>query len=410
MNGFRNYLFSKGIANDKSINFYQMWVSKYLDFKRLRDENDQEIDDIDKFINMLSENYADWQLNQANEAVRAYFLYKAREKAPHDSENSSTDAHWKQVAEDMIRMLRLKQRSHRTEKTYLSWLRHFYRFSKGRSPYLLNGSTVKAFLTYLAVERRVAASTQNQALNALVFLFRHVMMKEIGDVSSALRAKRGKRLPVVMTTDEVQQVFIHMEGRNKLLAQLLYGCGLRLQEGISLRIKDIDFERRCVRVFGKGDKERETLLPESLVEPLKKQIASIRPLYRLDRENDTPGVALPYALERKYPNAGKEWRWQWLLPSGKLSTDPRTRIIRRHHIHPGNLRKHLKRAVLRAGITKRVSAHTMRHSFATHLLEAGYDIRTIQDLLGHASVKTTMIYTHVASTNRMGVKSPLDLM
>jgi integron integrase len=410
MNGFRNYLLSKGIASEKSVNFYRMWVFKFLNYQKFSGKPSPELDTIDQFISTLSKNYADWQLNQANEAIRAYFIFTARETTPHEPNTGSTDAHWKQVAQEMTRMLRLKQRSLRTERTYMSWLRQFYRFSKGRSPYLLNGSTVKAFLTYLAVERRIAASTQNQALNAIVFLFRHVLMKEIGDLSSTLRAKRGKRLPVVMTTDEVQQVFIHMEGRNKLLAQLLYGCGLRLQEGISLRIKDIDFERRCVRVFGKGDKERETLLPESLIEPLKDQIMSVRPLFRLDRENATPGVALPHAIERKYPNAGKEWAWQWLLPSGKLSTDPRTRIIRRHHIHPGNLRKHLKRAVLHAGITKRVSAHTLRHSFATHLLEAGYDIRTIQDLLGHASLKTTMIYTHVAATNRMGVKSPLDLL
>jgi integron integrase len=361
MNRFRNYLFRKGIANDKSVKFYQMWVSQYLDFHKSSGKNDHQIDDIDQFISTLGEKYADWQLNQANEAVRAYFLFQARESTPQDPGQGSTDAHWKQVAEEMVRMLRLKQRSLTTEKTYMSWLRHFYRFTKGRSPYLLNSSTIKAFLTYLAAERRVSASTQNQALNAIVFLFRHVLMKEVGDLSSTLRAKRGKRLPVVMTSDEVQKVFTHMEGRNKLVAQILYGCGLRLQEGVSLRIKDIDFERRSVRVFGKGDKERETLLPDSLIEPLKEQISSIRPLYRLDRENDTPGVALPYALERKYPNAGKEWAWQWLLPSGKLSTDPRTRIIRRHHMHPSNLRKHLKRAVLRAGITKRVSAHTLRH-------------------------------------------------
>ncbi len=408
MNRFRNYLFSKGIATDKNINFYQMWVTKYLDFQKSRSLKNAGNDNIKQFINGLGKKYSDWQIDQANQAVQAYYLYQTQTIPPQNPANGSTDTHWKQVADEMIRMLRLKQHSLRTEKTYLSWLRQFYRFFKGRSPYLLDGNSVKAFLTYLAVERHVAAATQNQALNAVVFLFRHVLMKDIGDVSSALRAKRRKRLPVVLTQREIQRLLIHMEGINKLLAQLLYGCGLRLQEGVTLRIKDIDFERRCVRVFGKGDKERETLLPESLIDPIRDQIKSIQPLFRIDRDHDTPGVELPHALGRKYPNAGKEWLWQWLLPSEHLSADPRTQIIRRHHVHPGNLRKHLKKAALRAGIIKRVSAHTLRHSFATHLLEAGYDIRTIQDLLGHASLKTTMIYTHVAATNRMGVKSPLD--
>jgi integron integrase len=381
---------------------------KYLNFHKTNKKNNAQKDDIKLFINGLSKKYSDWQIDQANQAVQAYFLYKTQIRPPLDPARGSTDKHWKQVADEMVRMLRLKQLSLRTEKTYMSWLRQFYRFFIGRSPYLLGGNSVKTFLTYLAVERRVAAATQNQALNAIVFLFRQVLMKDIGDVSNAIRAKRRKRLPVVLTKDEIMRVFTQMEGINKLLAQVLYGCGLRLQEGVTLRIKDIDFERSSVRVFGKGDKERETILPESLIIPLRDQIKSIQPLFKIDRENDTPGVELPYALERKYPNAGKEWLWQWLFPSEHLSTDPRSKIIRRHHVHPGNLRKHLKRAALRAGITKRVSAHTLRHSFATHLLEAGYDIRTIQDLLGHASLKTTMIYTHVAAKNRMGVKSPID--
>jgi integron integrase len=410
MNDFRNYLFRKGIATEKNASFYQMWVSKYLDFHESGAQNVADIDDIDQFISTLRENYSDWQLNQANEAVRAYFLFKTRDTKLSLSQDRSTRAQWKQVADEMVRMLHLKQRSLSTEKAYLSWLRRFYRFTNGGSPYLLDGSMVKAFLTHLAVERKVAASTQNQALNAIVFLFRHVLMKDPGDVSSTLRAKRGKRLAVVMTQEEIKQVFTHLSGRNKLLAQLLYGCGLRLQEGISLRVRDIDFERRSIRVFGKGDKERETLLPDGLIEPLKDQLRSIRPLFAFDSENGTPGVELPHALERKYPNAGKEWAWQWLLPSGKLSEDPRTGIVRRHHIHHSSIRKQLKKAALQAGIVKKVSTHTLRHSFATHLLEAGYDIRTIQELLGHANLKTTMIYTHVAAASRMGVKSPLDAL
>jgi integron integrase len=195
-----------------------------------------------------------------------------------------------------------------------------------------------------------------------------------------------------------------------LLAQILYGGGLRLNECIRLRVNNIDFNRDCIRVFGKGDKERETLLPAIAKEKLKHHLNDMRKLFEIDRSHNTPGVELPYALERKYPNAGKEWRWQWLFPSSKLSTDPRTKITRRHHIHSTILQRHLKKAAIKAGITKRVSAHTLRHSFATHLIENGYDIRTVQDLLGHSSLKTTMIYTHVAAKNRMGVKSPLDTL
>jgi len=290
------------------------------------------------------------------------------------------------------------------------WLRDFYRFLRSQSPYLLDRGHVKNFLTYLAVERNVAPSTQNQALNALLFFFRHVLEKDLGDISDAVRAKKRRRLPIVLTMEETTRLFSHLDGIHLLMAKIIYGGGLRLKECVKLRIKDIDFDRHCVRVFGKGDKERETLLAESIKDALQSHIKAIRNLYEIDRNNDTAGVELPYALERKYPNAGKEWNWQWLFPSGGLSVDPRSGIVRRHHVHPGNLQKHLKKAVLQSGITKRVSAHTLRHSFATHLLESGYDIRTIQDLLGHASLKTTMVYTHVAAKNKMGVKSPLDLL
>jgi integron integrase len=192
------------------------------------------------------------------------------------------------------------------------------------------------------------------------------------------------------------------------MGKILYGAGLRLKECIKLRVKDIDFQRGSIRVFGKGGKQRDTLLPDSVKEPLKQHLVDIKKLFEIDRNHDTPGVEMPYALERKYPNAGKEWGWQWLFPSSRLSTDPRSKIIRRHHMHPSILHKHLKKAAVRAGIAKRVSSHTLRHSFATHLLENGYDIRTVQELMGHSSLKTTMIYTHVAAKNKMGVKSPLD--
>ena len=213
-----------------------------------------------------------------------------------------------------------------------------------------------------------------------------------------------------MTKQEVFQLFDHINGTNLLMAQICYGCGLRLRECIKLRVKDIDFEQCCLTVrSGKGDKDRQTVFPESLKNDFRRHLEKVRELYEKDRTDDIDGVCLPNALERKYINAGKEWIWQWVFPSKSLSVDPRTKKIRRHHIHPNTLQKQIKKAALNAGLTKRITVHTLRHSFATHLLEKGYGIRTIQELLGHSSVQTTMIYTHVASKNKLGVKSPLDL-
>ena len=306
-------------------------------------------------------------------------------------------------------MLRLKQRSLKTEETYISWLRQFYRYLKGASPYSLGEPQIIEFLTYLAVDRNIAASTQDQAFNALLFFYRHVLEKEVGHLNGVVRSKKRQWLPVVLTHDEVLRVLDNMNGVNRLMARLIYGGGLRLRECVRLRVKDVDFERDTLVIkFAKGNKDRETLLPESIKEDVKCHLETVKALYDLDRKNDTPGVEMPLALERKYPNAGKEWGWQWVFPSQVLSKDPRSEIIRRHHMHPSNLQRQIKAAAGKAGITKRITTHTLRHSFATHLLEAGYDIRTIQELLGHSSLKTTMIYTHVALKNRLGVKSPLD--
>ena len=264
-------------------------------------------------------------------------------------------------------------------------------------------------MTHLAVDGNLAASTQDQAFNALLFFYRHVLDKEVGYLGEVVRSHKRKWLPVVLTRDELSRMFNNMYGVNRLMAQVIYGGGLRLRECVGLRIKDVDFERDTLVIkFAKGKKDRETLLGESIKEDLKRHLEKIRSLYELDRKNDTPGVEMPSALERKYPNAGKEWGWQWVFPSQTLSVDPRSKIVRRHHMHPSNLQKHIKSAALKAGIAKRVTTHTLRHSFATHLLEDGHDIRTIQELLGHSSLKTTMIYTHVAQKNRLGVKSPLD--
>jgi integron integrase len=305
--------------------------------------------------------------------------------------------------------MRLHHRSVSTEKTYVGWLRGFRRFIGGKEPGDLEGRDLQDFLSYLAVEKHIATSTQNQALNAVLFLFRHVLGKDIDYTLDAVRARQKRHLPVVLTPQEVHAIFARMEGIAALLARLIYGSGLRVSEALGLRVQDVDFEQNLVIVrSGKGDKDRRTMLPEILKTDLLQHRAEARVLHDHDRKNGVNGVWLPGALERKYPNAGKEWGWFWLFPAKGLSVDPRSLDVRRHHLLPGSLQKAFKSAVTQSGITKRASVHTLRHSFATYLLEKGYDIRTIQELLGHQNVQTTMIYTHVAKKNILGVKSPLD--
>ena len=308
----------------------------------------------------------------------------------------------------MVKRLRLKHRSYRTEQTYLGWLRDFYRFTGSVAPEFIGDNHLMDYLTYLAVERNVAKSTQQQAFNAILFFFRHVIGREPGNIRDSIRAKRKRRLPVVLTCGEISRLFEHLNETPLLMAQVIYGGGLRLRECVSLRIKDIDFEQKLLSIRGKGDKDRRTLLSETAAKPLKSHLEKVREIFEADRQAGVAGVYLPNALSRKYPNAGKEWIWQWVFPSQRLAVDPRSHIVRRHHIHASSLQKFFKKAAAKARIAKPATVHTLRHSFATHLLESGTDLRTIQELLGHASVQTTMIYTHVARKNALGVTSPLD--
>jgi len=270
---------------------------------------------------------------------------------------------------------------------------------------------VRAFLTYLARNRRVAASTQNQALNAIVFMYREVLRRAPGEFGEFEPAKRPKRLPTVLTREEVQRVLTHLSGTYGLMARLLYGAGMRLMECVRLRIKDVDFHAGTITIrSGKGDKDRVTILPESLRQPLHDHIECLRGLYAQDREQNLPGVELPHAFAVKSPNAGTSWPWQWVFPARAPSRDPRSAVVRRHHVLEDGLQRAMKKAVQLAKLSKRASCHTLRHSFATHLLEAGTDIRTVQELLGHSDVSTTQIYTRVMAKPGLGVRSPLDLI
>lgn len=314
---------------------------------------------------------------------------------------------------DLLKQLLIEIRTRgysiRTEQTYESWVTRFIDFCNNRNPLEMGGDEVMSFLQHLAVRRNVAASTQNQALNALVFFYDQVLKKPLGDLGEFVRAKRPKRLPVVLTRSEVTRLFHQMGGKQKLMASLLYGTGMRLMDCVRLRVQDIDFEYQQIVVRdGKGKKDRVVPLPERLADALKTHLDEVRSLHREDLERGFGDVYLPGALSKKYPNAGKEWGWQYVFPSGRLSVDPRSSKTRRHHIHENGLQKAIKKAASQADIAKRVNCHSLRHSFATHLLENGYDIRTVQELLGHADVSTTMIYTHVLNRGGKGVQSPLD--
>ena len=305
--------------------------------------------------------------------------------------------------------LRFLHYSIRTEQQYVQWVRRFILFHGKRHPAEIGGAEVEAFLTHLAVEGHVAAATQNQALSALLFLYREVLGQSLPWLDQVVRAKRSARLPVVLSRHEVARVLERMDGVHGLMARLLYGTGMRLMECVRLRVKDVDFERGELLIRdGKGAKDRVTMLPSSLIEPLRAQLRARRQLYEDDLQKGLASVYLPDALERKYPNAATDWGWQYVFAAVGYSLDPRSGLERRHHRDEKLLQRAMKKAVLAAGLAKPATPHTLRHSFATHLLESGYDIRTIQELLGHKDVATTMIYTHVLNKGGRGVTSPLD--
>jgi integron integrase len=315
----------------------------------------------------------------------------------------------KKILEQVSDAIRLKHYSYRTEQTYREWIKRYILFHKKRHPKEMGAEEIQQFLTYLATEKNISASTQNQALSAILFLYRNVLLKPIDIPACLIRAEKSKTLPTVLTHAEALAVIHRMKGVPQLMAKILYGGGLRLTECLRLRVKDIDFGNHQIIVRdGKGEDDRFTVLPDSLIPELKEHLQTVRLIHERDLKAGYGVVYLPDALSRKYPNAAREWHWQYLFPSVSLSTDPLSRKTRRHHADPSVLQKAIRQAAKAVGIDKPVSPHTFRHSFATHLLQNGYDIRTVQELLGHKDVKTTMIYTHVLQRGGLAVKSPLD--
>jgi integron integrase len=393
---FSKFLERQAFIKPDHIPWYEKWVALYKRF--------EEIDS--RFSDYIHNRLKDWQVRQALNAVSLYHTWR---KVSECGKDPTEFCDWERIFRKTKEHIRLQNLALRTEKTYLHWLKRFQTFCERKKIVRPEEASLKAFLTFLSIEQNVASSTQNQAFNALLFTYRNVLRIPITTLHDVIRAKRRAKLPVVLSKNEIQTLFSYLPERSRLICQIIYGGGLRINECLDLRIKDVDFDNDIITVrSGKGDKDRQTLLSRFIHEPLREYILSIRKIFEQDRYDDLPGVALPGALEKKYPQAGKEWPWFWVFPAPRLSIDPYAGIQRRHHLYDSGIQKDFHKALLASEIPKKASVHTLRHSFATHLIEAGYDIRTIQELLGHSNVQTTMIYTHVAQKNKLSVTSPLD--
>jgi integron integrase len=415
---FEKFLSKLGSIPQDKIRFYIHWVRRFLKSCNYQLDNinakqvSQYLDSLD-----ADQKIADWQVRQAADAVilyvEKYLKRPLQQISPKDPEPKPIIKQgsfpWQRTLDEVRNVIRLRHYSLSTERTYLGWISRFKTYMRDREPQLLEANDVKKYLTHLALRDRVSASTQNQAFNALLFLYSHILHVKMDDFTSVVRAKRKMNLPSVLSRDEVKKILSSLDGPYLLMAQLMYGCGLRLMECLRLRIKDVDFENDLLMVrSGKGQKDRSLMMPGKVKEDLVRHVASAKEIHDQDVKMGYGEVSLPDALEKKYPGAPKEWGWQWVFSAEKLSVDPRSGKVMRWHIHPSTIQRAVKEAVMKAGLPKKASCHTLRHSFATHLLEAGHNIRTIQELLGHKHVNTTMIYTHVIRRKPYEISSPLD--
>ena len=423
LTAFADHLLKNRLADEKHGRYMVNWVRRFLTFPPPMPAATAN-ECLHTYLRALeAERHEDWQVEQARMSVTAWFAWRRAQTeqptpAPPPKLSLAADATVDpgQALEALAQTMRVRHYSYRTEQTYLDWVRRFFEYllsagcaANGRP--VLTNETFQNFISHLATRLHVASNTQNQAFASVLFLYRDVLGVEVGELESTVRAKRGQRLPTVLSVDEVKNLFERMEGTPRLMAELIYGGGLRVMECCRLRVKDIDFGMNQLMVRGgKGDKDRSTLLPERLKPALRQHLERVRGLFEQDRAAKVAGVHMPDALERKLPHASTEWGWFWLFPSRSLSVDPRTNVVRRHHASDVSVQQAVAQAVAKAGIAKRVTPHTLRHSFATHLLVNGVDIRQVQELLGHANVETTMIYTHVAKGLRAPPKSPLDLL
>jgi integron integrase len=406
---YEQYVKDNNFASAEKSGYYVAWVKRFLKLNISdRLNNYEKLKQFRDYLN-VSGNLQDWQRDQGMHAVEIYLnMYLANVKgvsssAPHPDLPS--------VAEKMRTALRLKHYAYRTEQTYLDWVRKYFNYCYAEKYDYKAGTTVKLYLSYLATGLEVAASTQNQAFNSLLFLFRNVFEIELGDISGAVRAKAKKNLPVVLSVNEIKQVFEQITGTKRMILELIYGTGLRVSELTRLRVMNLDFDHGILIVKdGKGGKDRSTPLPKKIMEPLREHLLKVKEMHDEDLRVQHGEVYLPPALARKYPNAGREWKWQYVFPSAKLAVDPRSGKVRRHHILDKTVQTIMRKAVNDAKIPKKATVHSLRHSFATHLLMSGVNIREIQELLGHKNLETTMIYTHVARELWTTPNSPLDML
>lgn len=413
---FQRYMLDRKLVPENKTTFFAYWVVRFLSYAKRHKLSVDEYQEsaVAAFLDelRLDSRIKEWQPQQAEDALKLYYLqYLDKTKSGEDKPafgNASA------IIEEISRIIRIKHYSYSTERTYLQWAERFFTYlteTGGKQVDAATAEDVRDFLSHLALKQRVSASTQNQAFNAILFLFRNVLNKDVGNLDTTIRAKRGPKLPVVLSVDETKRFFEHMNGTSRLMAELLYGAGLRLMELARLRVQDIDFDMDTLFVrSGKGDKDRSTILPKAVKERLKEHLINVKALHEKDLAAGHGAVYLPDALERKYPDAAKEWGWQYVFPAPNLSVDPRASIVRRHHISDTAIQATVKNAVQKAGILKHATVHTLRHSFATHLLMNGVNIREVQDLLGHKNVETTMIYTHVIRDMSNAPQSPLDVL
>jgi len=418
-NKLQEFFRDKGDIPKDKVKYYIGWLNKFMAYYNGSLDN-VSLNDLKDFGDDLDhQGYEEWQVKQAQEAALLYiekFLKKSIAYTDDKNEKKSIGHDkpvetWEQAKDIFINRMRLRHYSYNTEKAYREWIRRFIQYTRQNSPLNVKTEHVKRFLTYLAVERKVSSSTQNQAFNALLFLYREVLGQEFGDFRNTIRARKSSRIPVVLTKEEIKKIFAYIPEKSKLPLKLIYASGIRVTECVRLRVKDLDFGNHVLIVrSGKGDKDRVSLLPDFLHDHMKQHLEKVNKFHECDLAKGHGAVFLPEALERKYPKANREWVWQYVFPSANLSVDPRSAVVRRHHIGQQVLQRAMRGAVKKANIVKAASVHTLRHSFATHLLQTGYDIRTVQDLLGHKDVSTTMIYTHVLKLGPLGVKSPADFL
>jgi len=400
--GYTNYLKDQNSIPEKKIPFYVAWVRSYLEFLGEREHSAKYLM---LHISQLERKLPEWQVGQAVEAINLYLINDRREGDQDLGEHTD----WSDLAKRFSDKLQTMRRARATVRSYLFWLHRFRSFI-GKDVPSLTPEDFEKYITHLAVKESVSFSTQNQAYNSLLFLYRFVLKQNMSQIKLPVKSQVPSKLPVVLTTQEIKRIFSYMEEDYRLMARLIYGAGLRLNECMSLRIKDIDLKKKVLHIQnGKGNKDRFTIIPETLVDDIRKEMEKSGTVFKQDRDENKPGVWLPDRIFKKYPSADKEWSWFWLFPSTRFIVDDLFKRKCRYYRHPSGLQREFKGALEKCGIPKRATIHTLRHSFATHLIEQGYDIRTVQELLGHEDVNTTMIYTHVAQRRSLGVISPLDI-